>query len=497
MRSSGILMPIFSLPSNYGIGTLGKEAYNFVDFLKKAGQTYWQVLPIGVTGFGDSPYQSISAFAGNPYFIDLDFLIRDGFLNQEDVNALEFCKDDCKIDYELMYVNRYKILRKCFDVFKKKIPSDFEEFKCFNSFWLEDYALFCTIKDIHSGASFDIWDEAYKKRDCKYIEKIKIEFAEDVLFYQMLQYFFYKQWLNLKNYANENGIKIIGDIPIYVAYDSVDVWSNSNQFKLNSELKPKMVAGVPPDAFSKDGQLWGNPLYDWRVMKNDGYAWWINRIKQCSLLFDVLRIDHFRAFSAYFAIPANEKNAKNGKWIKGPKKEFFKTIENKLGKLNIIAEDLGIIDDEVRNLLKFTGFPGMKILQFAFDETAESSYLPHNIEKNCVVYTGTHDNDTAIGFMEDGPENQVKFMKKYLQISDNDSFNWSLIKSAMATAGDTVILQMQDFLGLDNSARINTPSTSNGNWQWRIGKGCLNDWLASIIYDCTATYFRLPKEQKQ
>ena len=492
MRTSGVLMPIFSLASKYGIGTLGKEAYNFVDFLKEAGQTYWQILPVGTTSFGDSPYQSFSAYAGNPYFIDLEELCKMGLLTTAQIETFEWGEDPCSIDYELMYNSRYKVLRSAFENFKKSVPQEYEKFVTKNSYWLEDYALFSALKDYHKGASFDKWEEGFKKREPESMERARREFDEDISFYKMLQYLFDLQWKKLKKYANDNGIYIIGDIPIYVAFDSADVWSDPKQFVLDKDLVPTAVAGCPPDAFSEDGQLWGNPLYDWDYMKKNGYDWWIRRVDYSTKLYDMVRIDHFRGFSAFFSIPYGDKTAVGGKWIKGPGKALFEEINKKLGKLNIIAEDLGTIDDEVRELLKFTGYPGMKVLQFAFDPNSESSYLPHNIIQNCVVYTGTHDNDTAIGFMNDAGEQEVEFMREYLRIGSSDSFNWSLIKAAMATSAKTVILQMQDFLGLDNTARINKPSTIGENWKWRIGEGCVNSWLAKIIYDCTKTYFRLP-----
>lgn len=499
MRTSGVLMPIFSLPSNYGIGTLGKEAYNFVDFLKKSGQTYWQILPIGVTSFGDSPYQSFSAFAGNPYFVDLEMLVDDGYLTLSEIEKIDFGSCPTKIDYEKLYCGRYKLLRIAFQNFKKKKSEEkeYNEFIRKNDFWLSDFALFFALKDSFCGAPFDMWEKPYKLREKEALKKVSQELKDEIDFYKFIQYKFFSQWQKLKKYANENGVKIIGDIPIYVSGDSADVWSNKEQFLLDNDFKPKAVAGVPPDAFSDDGQLWGNPLYDWAYMKKDGYSWWIKRIEFCKTLYDVVRIDHFRAFSAYFSVPYGEKTAKNGKWKKGPGKSLFKAFDNYFGKLDIIAEDLGTIDDDARRLLKFTGYPGMKVLQFAFSPDSESSYLPHNVIENCVLYTGTHDNDTAIGFMKDGKESEVKFMREYLRIGENDSFNWALIKAAMATSANTVIFQMQDFLGLDNSARINTPSTLGENWQWRIEKGCTNDWLAKIIFDTTATYFRLPKENKK
>ena len=495
-RASGILMPIFSLPSKYGIGTLGKKAYDFVDFLKEAGQTYWQILPVGVTSFGDSPYQSFSSYAGNPYFIDLEMLCNVGYLKREEVEAFDWGESVDTVDYEKLYNSRYKVLRIAYNRFKQKssVIKDYILFLKENDFWIKNYALFSALKDLHNGASFDCWEEGYKKRDKIYLEKAENELKDDIEFYEFIQYHFFKQWQALKSYANEKGVYIIGDIPIYVAYDSADVWSDSKQFILDNELKPLSVAGCPPDAFSDDGQLWGNPLYNWDYMKKNNYDWWICRIGFCTKLYDVVRIDHFRAFSAYFSIPYGDVNAKNGKWKKGPAQDLFKTINEKLGQLNIIAEDLGSIDDDVRELLKFTGYPGMKVLQFAFSCNTESSYLPHNVIKNCVLYTGTHDNDTAIGYLKEAQQDEVEFMREYLRINDKDSFNWSLIKSAMSTSANTVILQMQDFLGLDNTARINKPSTIGDNWRWRIREECINNWLSKIIYKCTKTYFRIPKE---
>lgn len=498
MRTSGILMPIFSLPSKYGIGTFGKEAYNFIDFLKKSGQTYWQILPIGTTSFGDSPYQSFSSYAGNPYFIDLEILCDAGYLNTEEIEGFDWGDRTDRVDYEKIYNSRYKVLKTAYNRFKytSEKNAGYKHFLEKNSFWLEDYALFCAIKNLHGGASFDLWDTGYKTREAKTINKAKTDLCEEIDFYRFIQYHFFLQWEALKAYANENGIYIIGDIPIYVAFDSADVWSSPEQFLLNSDLLPTSVAGCPPDAFCDDGQLWGNPLYNWDYMKKNNYDWWIRRIGFATQLYDVVRIDHFRAFSAFYSIPYGDKTAVNGIWKKGPGKELFKVLNKALGKLNIIAEDLGTIDEDVRNLLKFTGYPGMKVLQFAFNPDSESSYLPHNIGTDCVVYTGTHDNDTAVGYMEDADSNEVKYMREYLRIDESDSFNWSLIKAAMATPAETVILQMQDFLGLDNSARINKPSTIGDNWQWRITEGCINDWLAEIIYNCTKIYYRLPQAKK-
>ena len=497
VRASGILMPLFSLPSKYGIGTLGREAYRFIDFLEKSGQTYWQMLPVGPTGFGDSPYQSFSVCAGNPYFIDLDMLIEEKLLTKSEVEAVDW-GGNSEVDYALLYKERFKLLDTAASRFLKKKSIEFDVFCRYHNWWLDDYAMFMAIKDSLSGCSFDCWEDGLKFRREKAMNDAKERLAAPIASYKVQQFFFHKQWKKLKKYAKSKGILLIGDIPIYTAFDSADVWGSPQLFQLDEKLNPAAVAGVPPDAFSADGQLWGNPLYDWDYMKEDGYSWWIRRFKEAFTLFDYIRIDHFRAFSAYFSIPAQAETAAEGKWVKGPGEHFFEVLKQSFGELPVIAEDLGILDDDVRSLLKYTGFPGMKVLQFAFDPEADSDYLPHNIGKNSVVYTGTHDNDTAMGFCKDGDEEQVKFAREYLRIGENDSFNWGLIKSAMATSGETVILQMQDFLGLDNTARINTPSVKSGNWRWRIDYSCINDWLAKIIRDTTATYRRLPikKETK-
>ena len=492
MRASGILMPVFSLPSKYGIGTFGKQAYKFVDFLKKSGQRYWQILPLGTTGFGDSPYQSFSSFAGNPYFIDLDMLCEDGLLTEAEIKAFDWGDDASKVDYETIYKNRFKILKKAHERFKLNAPHGFDTFCRFNAYWLDDFSMFMAIKNSLNGASFDVWRDGLKFRVDRFMSEAAANLSDETDFYKMQQFLFFKQWDALKKYANKNGIYIIGDMPIYAAYDSADVWASPEQFLLDKDLKPSAVAGCPPDAFSDDGQLWGNPLFDWDYMKKDGYKWWLNRLNYASKMYDIVRIDHFRAFSSYFSIPYGDKTAVNGEWKKGPGEDLFDVITKKLGNINIIAEDLGTLDDDVRSLLKHTGFPGMKVLQFAFDPSADSAYLPHNVIKNCVLYTGTHDNDTAIGYLKNAPKNELEFMCNYLRINENESFNWALIKSGMATTADTVILQMQDFLGLDNSARINVPSTPSGNWQWRIGVDCINDWLAGIICKTTELYRRIP-----
>ena len=483
-------MPVFSLPSPYGIGTMGKAAYDFIDFLRDSAQSYWQILPIGITSFGDSPYQSFSCFAGNPYFIDLDMLADDGLLSKEEINACDFGNNPNKIDYEKLYLNRYSLLRLAFKRFA--LNKSYDIFVSENAFWLDDFALFMAIKNSEGGKAFFEWEAPLKSRDSAVLNQFKADYIDDINFYKFLQFKFFEQWTALKKYANKNNIKIIGDIPIYVALDSADVWANPQQFQLNDDYTPRAVAGVPPDAFSDDGQLWGNPLYDWNYMKTTGYAWWKSYLGNALKLFDKVRIDHFRAFESYFAIPYGDKDAKCGKWVKGPDKALFDAFKNEFGKnLPIIAEDLGIITPAVQKLLAFTDFPGMKVMQFAFSGNSDNAYLPHNVHKNCVVYTGTHDNDTIIGWLKNADADTQKQAKDYFNYNDDNGFNWAMIKSAMSTVADTCIIPMADFLGADGSARINTPSTLGDNWDWRIDGGCINPWLANIIKENTTLYGRL------
>ncbi|MBQ2236654.1 MAG: 4-alpha-glucanotransferase [Clostridia bacterium] len=491
MRKSGILMPIFSLPSKYGIGTLGADAYKFIDFLKTAGQSYWQILPLNPTNYGDSPYQSFSSYAGNPYFVDIQTLIEEGLLTHAEAEAFDFGDNPERVDYGKLYENRLKLLKLAFSRFE--VSDDYISFCNENAFWLDDYSLFMAIKNIHNDACWNEWEKEYKHKNEEKIACARIELTEIIKFYKFVQYKFSKQWQKLKSYANKNGIQIIGDIPIYVAYDSVDVWSEPQQFKLDNDLNPKVIAGCPPDAFSDDGQLWGNPIYDWEYMKKDNYGWWKNRLSYAFKLYDVVRIDHFRGFEAYYTIPFGDETAQNGEWENGPGMDFFNSIKAKLGnELPIIAEDLGYLTPEVLKLLKETGFPGMKVLQFAFDSEEESNYLPHNHIKNCVVYTGTHDNDTIIGWLENSPEDDVKFAKDYLGVKSDSDFGWAMIKSALMSVADTCILMMPDLIGLGSEGRINSPSTLGENWQWRIKGECINDWLAGIIKENTQLYKRLP-----
>ena len=490
MRTSGILLPIFSLPSPHGIGTFGQEAYRFVDFLKAAGQRYWQLLPLGPTSYGDSPYQSFSAFAGNPYFIDLDLLVGDGLLTKAELTACDFGDDPHVIDYGKLYENRLPLLRRAFARF---VPDEgYETFCRDNAWWLDDYVLFTALKRENGDGSLEEWDDTLRLRESAALCTAQLRLKPETDFYRFVQYKFSCQWTALKRYANQNGVFIIGDLPIYVAYDSADVWADPRQFLLDERARPELVAGVPPDAFSEDGQLWGNPLYDWAYMKQDGYAWWKRRLQYAFTIYDVIRIDHFRAFESYFAIPYGDKTAQNGAWIKGPDMALFDELHRTFGEtLPIIAEDLGFLTPAVYALLGSTGFPGMKVLQFAFSAGEESSYLPHRHVKNSVVYTGTHDNDTTIGWADTAEKDDVAFARRYLNASGQEGFNWAMIRAALMSVADTAIIPMSDFIGLGSEARINTPATLGGNWTWRIAGGCINDWLAGIIHEQTALYGRL------
>ncbi len=489
-------MPIFSLPSKGGIGTLGKEAYRFVDFLKKAKQTWWQILPLNPTNYGDSPYQSFSAYAGNPYFIDPKLLCDSGLLTNDEFESFDFGETDGSIDYGKLYENRINMLKLAFSRFKE--DDGYKAFLEENNFWLEEYALFMALKNANDDVAWENWDTALRKREAQALKRARTQYADTIKFYYFVQYMFSFQWKTLKEYANSNGIKIIGDIPIYVAYDSVDVWSEPEQFQLDNDLKPISVAGCPPDAFSKDGQLWGNPLYNWSLMKKENFAWWKKRLKYVLSLYDCVRIDHFRGFESYYSIPYGSKNAKKGKWVKGPNITLFKEIETELGEnLPIIAEDLGFLTPAVLKMLKKSGYPGMKVLQFAFGEDTENEYLPHNFAKNCVVYTGTHDNDTIIGWVENTKREEVEYAEKYLGSKATEGFNWAMMKSAISSVADICILMMADLVGKGSEGRINTPSTVGKNWKWRIEGSNINDWLAKIIADYTETYGRVPETKNK
>lgn len=492
MRKSGVLMPIFSLPSEYGIGNFGKEAFSFVNFLRAAGQSIWQILPLNPTNYGDSPYQSFSCFAGNPYFIDPETLISEGLITEREAKSFDFGDSADLIDYGLLYQNRTKLLKTAYSRFEK--GEGYHTFCNENAFWLDDYALFMAIKSERQDTAWHTWPEPIRRREQAALENEAKRLSEEIDFYRFLQYKFYEQWFALKNYANQNGIEIVGDIPIYMAHDSADVWADPKQFLLDSDLTPTLVAGCPPDAFSEDGQLWGNPIYDWSYMKKDGFAFWRRRMGFAFKIYDVVRIDHFRGLESFYAIPFGDSDATGGKWNKGPGMSLFRALSADFGgRLPIIAEDLGFLTPEVKKLLKNSGFPGMKVLQFAFDSREESDYLPHNYPHECVVYTGTHDNDTIIGWSETAPKEDVAFARRYLGVEEGESLCWPMMRAAMMSVADTCVLMMADLVGLDSNGRINTPSTLGNNWNCRIRKECINDWLAGVLYENTALYGRLPK----
>ncbi|MBE5962898.1 MAG: 4-alpha-glucanotransferase [Lachnospiraceae bacterium] len=495
MRASGILLPVSALPGKYGIGCFSKEAYEFIDFLERAGQKYWQILPLGPTGYGDSPYQSFSTFAGNPYYIDLERLIEEGLLKKEECDSLNFGSDQSHIDYAAIYENRFMILKQAYLRFIKNMPDDYEAFNQENGFWLNDYALYMAIKNYYHDKGIDEWDQRIIKRDAERMNYYSIILHEQTEFYHFIQYEFFKQWRALKQYANQKGILIIGDLPIYAAYDSADTWSNPRLFQLDEEMKPIAVAGCPPDAFAKTGQLWGNPLYDWEYHQKTGYEWWIKRIQNCFALYDVLRIDHFRGFDGYYSIPYGQKDATNGEWKDGPGMELFEALKKSLGDKPIIAEDLGYLTDRIRELVRKTGYPGMKVIQFAFDSREESDYLPHNYEHHCVVYTGTHDNDTIKGWYQAISEADRKFSIDYMNNAGaaEDEIPWDFIRLAEASVAELCIVPLQDYLSKGSEARINIPSTLGGNWCYRFAKEELTEELEKRIRKMAKLYGRLPE----
>lgn len=489
-RGAGILLAVTSLPSPYGIGTMGKEAFRFVDTLSDLRQKYWQVLPIGPTSFGDSPYQSFSAFAGNPYLIDLDILIAEGLLKQEEVDGYNWGNKKDDVDYALIYESRFKVLKSAFERFDAKDEA-FRKFCKENEDWLEDYSLYMAVKNEMNGRDWLSWEEGLRDREAGILERYKEQLKEQISFWMFLQYKFFEQWNALKSYANEHGIRIIGDIPLYVALDSADVWANREQFKLNEEGRPVEVAGCPPDAFSDDGQKWGNPLYDWEKMESEGFGWWKKRMEANGRLFDIIRIDHFIGVAKYYSIPAEDETARNGRWNKGPGKMLTDMIEKTLGKNRIIAEDLGVAVPAVKKLLEKTGWPGMKVLLFAFDGNTANEHLPHNYaDGNLVVYAGTHDNETIVGYFRDKTEYELAYLYEYLNIKKKADIPDAVIRAAYASVADIVIMQMQDILKLGNEARMNFPSTVGTNWRWRVLKGSLGEERRTWIRTMTLLYRR-------
>lgn len=490
-RSSGVLMPMSSLPSKYGIGSMGREAYKFVDFLKAAGQSYWQLLPLGPTSYGDSPYYSFSTFAGNPYFIDLDILCEDGLLTPEELKGIDWGENPQRVDYGKIYMNRYKVLRLAFERGREELKEKIQKFRAENKGWLDNYALFMALKSNFQMKSWTEWPEDIRLRKPEAVQKYSELLSEEIDFQVFIQYQFFTQWHALREYAHENDVHFIGDVPIYVALDSADVWGEPEFFQLDEKRLPREVAGVPPDAFTDDGQLWGNPLYDWDAMKKDGYGWWIRRIDGAKKLYDVIRIDHFRGFESYWAVPAGEETAKNGQWKKGPGMDLVGVLTSWFSDLSFIAEDLGYVTPEVRALLSDSGLPGMKILEFAFDAHGESDYLPHRCEQNSVCYMGTHDNDTVMGWLSDMNEVDKKFASRYMHITEDEGWCWGLIRTGMATPSNLFVVQMQDLLELPSSARLNTPGTGSGNWQWRMLPDAAEEKLAEKLLEYTDTFRRI------
>lgn len=498
MRASGILMGISSVPSKYGIGCFSKEAYDFVDQLKKAGQQYWQILPLGPTGYGDSPYQSVSTFAGNPYFIDLETLIDKKLLTKEECESCDWGGSESYVDYEKMYLSRYKLLRKAYERADLKNDPDYAVFLKKEKDWLLDYCLFMAIKNAQNGKCWSDWPEELKDRHSKAVKEAEKELAEEVGFYSFQQYCFTTQWNKLKEYANEKGIQIIGDVPIYVALDSSDAWANPEMLQFDEDYNPKAVAGCPPDAFSAIGQLWGNPLYDWKKLKKDNYGWWVQRMSHSLKLYDVVRIDHFRGFDEYYAIPYGDETAENGEWEKGPGMELFRALHKEIKELRVIAEDLGFLTESVLEMLKESGFPGMKVLQFAFDGSEDSSYLPYKYDSNCVVYTGTHDNETTKGWLENLQGHDLKFVREYINCYEqpvNDCV-WALIRMALSSVAELAIIPIQDYLCLGNEARMNVPSTLGDNWKWRLTKNQISETTLYHMREVTRIYGRLAKEKE-
>ncbi len=495
-RAAGILLSVSSLPGRFGIGCFSKSAYDFVDWLKEAGQTYWQILPLGPTSYGDSPYQSFSTFAGNPYFISLDELIEEGVLTEKECKNADFGKKADDIDYEKIYKKRYPLLRKAYERSRVSENPDYVRFVEENRWWLSDYALFMAVKDRFEGAPWTEWAEDIRLRWSNAMDYYRRELYYDIEFQQYLQYKFFGQWRRLKAYANEKGIRIIGDIPIYVAMDSADAWAHPELFQLDENNVPTAVAGCPPDGFSADGQLWGNPLYRWDYHKNTGYDWWMSRMWYCFQLYDVVRIDHFRGFDEYYSIPFGSENAKNGHWEKGPGIDLFRCMERRLGRHEVIAEDLGYVTDSVRELVRESGFPGMKVLEFAFDSRDSGSandYLPHNYIENSVAYTGTHDNETVTGWFKSITKEERQMARDYLcdQHTPAKELYQSFIALVMRSSSRMCIVPMQDYMGLDNRCRMNQPSTLGKNWKWRLVKGDLSEELKEEILAVTKRYGRM------
>lgn len=489
-RGAGLLLPISSLPSPYGIGTLGREAYKFVDYLTEAGQKYWQVLPVGPTSYGDSPYQSFSAFAGNPYFIDLDYLVEEGLITKAQIKKFPWGDNAEYIDYATVYNSRFKILRMAFENSDYANEDAYRQFEKDNSYWLDDYSLYMAVKFHFDNKEWATWDYDIKARQTEAINRYREELSEDIAFWKFCQYKFFEQWNKLRKYANEQGIEMIGDIPIYVAMDSADVWAHKELFELDEDFKQINVAGVPPDAFSEDGQLWGNPLYNWPEMERQGFEWWKQRMASNSKLYDYIRIDHFIGVVNYYSIEAHCNSAKEGVWREGPGKKLTDAIDSAIGDAKIIAEDLGVVSPAVRELLAETGYPGMNIIEFAFDGSPDNSHLPHNYKPNSLVYGGTHDNETVAGFFNAKKASELKYAYQYLGVDNKKDIPSAVLRAAYASVSAIAIFQVQDILEMGNESRMNTPSTVGDNWKWRLTKGALTKKKAKELKKLAEFYAR-------
>lgn len=483
-RAAGVLLPVTSLASPFGVGTLGLEAYRFVDFLARARQSYWQVLPVGPTGYGDSPYQSFSAFAGNPYLIDLRLLAQEGLIKRNQLPSTQPGREG-RVDYEALFYERLPLLREAFAGRGWEKVAPFCGFCEQNAWWLEDYALYMALKGAHQNAEWLAWEAPLRLRDAQAMADAVREHKEEVLFWKVCQYFFFKQWMDLKQYANQSGVQIIGDIPLYVSLDSADVWAGKELFELDEEGQPLRVAGVPPDNYSADGQRWGNPLYRWEGMEQDDFSWWKKRVAHAARLYDLLRIDHFIGTTRFYTIPAKQQTAKGGRWQRGPGLKLMQAIQSAAGKVPIIAEDLGVLHPCVERVLQKTGFPGMKVLLFGFDGHPDNAHLPHNFPRNAVAYTGTHDNETVAGYFKDHGKRESAVMLRYLGVKSPQEAVPALIRLAYQSVANTVIIPVQDLLGLDNSARINTPSTLGDNWNFRLLPGALGKGLCKWLGELT------------
>lgn len=482
-KGAGVLLPVASLPSNYGIGTFGRAALDFIDFLHKSGLKYWQVLPLGPTGYGDSPYQSFSAFAGNPYFIDFDYLIEEGLLKAEDVSAIQWFEDENCIDYEKIYLNRFNVLKKAYSNSLNKYmeETEYKDFCEKNSFWLEDYALFMAVKESFDNLEQLKWPDDIRLRDPETVEKYRERLKDEIGFWKFIQYKFIVQWEILRKYASQNGVSIIGDIPMYVAMDSADTWVNFKEFQMDENHWATRVAGVPPDRFSKTGQFWGNPLFNWEYMVKNDFLWWRNRMRHSAKFYHIIRIDHFIGIARYYSIPIGAESAVNGIYRPGPGIALLKAINEAISDSKIIAEDLGVVTEDVKEILKKTGYPGMKVLMFAFDGKSDNPHLPTHLKKNSVIYGGTHDNDTLRGFVSSCDEEVSVCIRKYFDVKDDEEMVKKIMEAGFNSRANVAIFQMQDYLKLGNKMKTNTPSTLGDNWKWRLTKGQASAGLAETI----------------